>query len=46
MACRSKEKADNAIREIKAETGKEALFLGVDLSDFKSVKAACRDFLA
>ena len=46
MACRNKEKADMAITELKAETGKDALFLSVDLSDLKSIRAGSQDFVA
>ncbi|TFY66218.1 hypothetical protein EVG20_g4871 [Dentipellis fragilis] len=48
MASRSKERCLKAIEDIKAETGKEALFikLQLDLSDLASVKQAAEEFLS
>ena len=45
IAARSQEKAEAAIKDLKQETGKEALFLKLDLSDLKSVKAAAEEFM-
>jgi hypothetical protein len=45
LACRSEIKVQAAISELKDITGKEALFLQLDLADLKSVKAAANDFL-
>ena len=45
MACRSREKADEAIRQLKDEIGKEARFLKLDLSDLKSIKDAAQEFV-
>lgn len=45
IAAWGKEKSLAAIDELKQETGKEALFLPLDLSDLKSVKAAAQEFL-
>ena len=45
LAARSKEKADAAIADLKAATGKEALFLELDLASLASVKMAAEDFL-
>jgi short chain dehydrogenase len=44
MAARSQGKAEEAIKELKDETGKEGIFLKLDLSDLKSVKAAAEEF--
>lgn len=45
MASRSQEKADAAIRKLKEETGKEALFLELDLSNLAAVRKAAEDFM-
>ena len=44
LGARSLERAAQAIKELKEETGKEALLLQVDLENLKSVKAAAVDF--
>jgi retinol dehydrogenase 12 len=44
LAARSPSKAKEAIEELKASTGKEALFLELDLCDLKSIKEAARRF--
>ncbi|KAG8916473.1 hypothetical protein FRC02_003808 [Tulasnella sp. 418] len=44
MASRSKERAERAIAELKAETGKEAIFLHLDLSDLDSARRAANEF--
>ncbi|KAJ7066553.1 hypothetical protein C8F01DRAFT_1123677 [Mycena amicta] len=46
MAARSQEKAEAAIAELKQLTGKEAIYLKLDLGDLKSVKAAAEEFLS
>ncbi|KAJ3510901.1 hypothetical protein NLJ89_g4415 [Agrocybe chaxingu] len=46
MAARSKEKADQAIQDLKKQTGKEGIFLKLDLGDLKSIKAATEEFLS
>ncbi|KAI0762111.1 NAD-P-binding protein [Trametes elegans] len=43
LAARSQEKAERAIRELREETGKDAAFLKLDLSDLKSVKKAAEE---
>jgi retinol dehydrogenase 12 len=45
LAARSKEKAEAAIAELKTKTGKEAIFLELDLSDLTSVRKAAATFL-
>ncbi|KAA1473087.1 NAD-P-binding protein [Dentipellis sp. KUC8613] len=46
IATRSEEKSKAAIEQLKAETGKEALFLKLDLADLPSVKKAAEEFLS
>ncbi|TFK28697.1 NAD(P)-binding protein [Coprinopsis marcescibilis] len=46
FASRSKDKTEQAIQDLKDETGNEGLLLQLDLSDLKSVKAAAEDFLS
>jgi len=46
LFCRSTSKAQAAIAELKAETGKEAHFISCDLSDLQSIKACVSAFLA
>ena len=46
LAARSPERAGKAIEELKAETGKEAIFLQLDLSDLVSVRRAAEEYLA
>ncbi|KZP21940.1 NAD-P-binding protein [Athelia psychrophila] len=45
MAARSAEKGAIAIADLKASTGKEAIFLKLDLADLKSVKAAAAEYI-
>jgi short-subunit dehydrogenase len=45
MASRSQSKAEDAIKELKEQTGKEALFLKLDLGDLKSIKSSAAEFL-
>ncbi|VDB91326.1 unnamed protein product [Peniophora sp. CBMAI 1063] len=46
IAARDEGRASKAIEELRGETGKEALFLKLDLADMKAVKAAAEEFLA
>ncbi|OCH84430.1 NAD(P)-binding protein [Obba rivulosa] len=46
MASRSKDKADVAIQELKEETGKEAIFLQLDLGNLAAIKKAADEFLS
>lgn len=46
LAARSPEKAAAAIASLKEETGKEAIFLKLDLGSLASVKAAAQEFLS
>jgi len=43
-ACVFADKAQAAIEDLQAQTGKEAIFLKLDLADLKSVKAAALEF--
>lgn len=43
MASRSQAKAEAAIKELKEQTGKEALFLKLDLGDLKTIKVGKRE---
>ncbi|KAJ7043675.1 hypothetical protein C8F04DRAFT_1072931 [Mycena alexandri] len=45
MASRSQLKAEEAIRELKDQTGKDTLFLQLDLGDLKSVKDSAAEFM-
>lgn len=45
MACRNAQNAQQALEELKQETGKEALFLELDLSSLRSVRRAAEEFL-
>ena len=44
MASRSRERAEIAIQKLKTETGKEAIFLEVDLASIESVRKAAEEF--
>lgn len=46
MASRSKAKAEEAIQRLKEETGKEAIFLELDLADLRKVKKAAEEFMS
>ena len=46
LAARSATKANAAIAELKDETGKEAIFLQLDLSDMLSVRKSVGEFLS
>ena len=45
IATRNEEKAKSAITELKEQTGKEAIFLKLDLADLKSVKSSAEEFI-
>ncbi|KAF9059576.1 NAD(P)-binding protein [Rhodocollybia butyracea] len=44
LSARSRSKAEEAINELKKETGKAALFLGLELSDLNAVKESAERF--
>ncbi|TRM63807.1 hypothetical protein BD626DRAFT_568431 [Schizophyllum amplum] len=44
IGARSQERAEEAIKELKDITKKEALFIKIDLEDLKSIKAAVAEF--
>ena len=44
LAARSEERAKGAIAELVAETGKEAIWLELDLSSFQSIEKAATEF--
>ena len=44
MASRNKQKAEEAIADLKRETGKEAIFLELDLADLRSIKNTVHTF--
>lgn len=44
IAARNTERVGKAIQNLNQETGKEALFLQLDLADLRSVKAAAEEF--
>ena len=46
LAARNKDKAECAIQKLKEETGKEAIFLLLDLASLASVKRAAHEFLS
>jgi short-subunit dehydrogenase len=46
LAARSASKANAAMAELKAETGKEAIFLQLDLSDISAVRKSAEEFLS
>lgn len=46
LAARNEDKARKAIEELKDETGKEAVFLQLDLADLASVKSSTNQFLS
>lgn len=45
MGSRSKDKAEAAIKELKEATGKEAIFLELDLGSLASVRKSAEEFL-
>ena len=46
LAARDQGKASKAIEELKDATGKEALFLQLDLADLPSVRKSAEEFLS
>ena len=46
MASRSRSKAQDAIDELEAETGRRAIFLELDLASLASIKRAAEEFLS
>ena len=46
LAARSSQKASEAIAELKNETGKQAIFLQLDLSDILTVRRSAQEFLS
>ena len=46
LAARNATKANTAITELKNETGKEAIFLQLDLSDIPAVRKSAEEFLS
>jgi retinol dehydrogenase-12 len=44
IAARNAQRAEEAIKDLKAETGKDAHFIKLDLADLKSIKAAAEDY--
>ncbi|KAI0738886.1 NAD(P)-binding protein [Daedaleopsis nitida] len=46
LAARSRSKAESAIASLKQMTGKEAIFLELDLSSLVSIKASAEEFLS
>lgn len=44
MTARDRGKAEAAIKELKAETGKEGIFLELDLADLRSIERAAEEF--
>ncbi|KAN0135034.1 NAD(P)-binding protein [Lactarius tabidus] len=46
LAARSAQKANEAIEELKTETGKQAIFLQLDLSDLHAVRKSAQEFLS
>ena len=46
LAARSAVKANAAIAELKSITGKEAIFLQLDLADIPAIRKSAEDFLS
>lgn len=46
IAARNKTKTEEAIEDLRQQTGKQAVFLQLDLADMKAVKAAAEEFLS
>lgn len=46
IAARNQAASQEAIRQLKQETGNEAIFLKLDLSDLKAIKASAKEFLS
>jgi NAD(P)-dependent dehydrogenase (short-subunit alcohol dehydrogenase family) len=45
IAARNQAASEEAIRQLKQETGNEAIFLKLDLGDLKAIKASAEEFL-
>jgi retinol dehydrogenase-12 len=45
IAARNQAASEEAIRQLKQETGNEAKFLKLDLGDLKAIKASAEEFL-
>jgi retinol dehydrogenase-12 len=45
IAARNQASSEEAIRQLKQETGNEALFFKLDLADLRSIKASAEEFL-
>lgn len=45
IAARDQAKSESAIQELKTSTGKEAVFLKLDLGNLNAVKTAAEEFL-
>ena len=45
MASRSRSTAEEAIKDLKEQTGKEAIFLELNLANLSSVRKAAEEFL-
>ena len=45
LASRSKQRAEDAIADLKKQTGKEAIFLELDLANLKGIKKSAETFL-
>ncbi|SRR6266702_1771651 len=46
LAARSAQKANEAIAELKNETGKQAIFLQLDLSDIPAIRRSAQEFFS
>ena len=46
LAARSAQKANEAIAELQEETGKQAIFLQLDLADIPAVRRSAQEFLS
>ncbi|KAG1780841.1 hypothetical protein EV702DRAFT_963285 [Suillus placidus] len=46
IAARNQTASEEAIRQLKQETGNEAIFLKLDLGDLKTIKASAEEFLS
>lgn len=46
IAARNQTASEEAIRQLKQETGNEAIFLKLDLGDLKAIKASAEEFLS
>ncbi|KAH8981077.1 NAD(P)-binding protein [Lactarius akahatsu] len=46
LAARSAQRANEAIAELKNETGKEAIFLQLDLADIPAIRKSAQEFLS